>query len=82
MALGSGNGAWNVDAVREAIGDARPAAEASRNLRLRATRGSIARISDAVRSLRGAGRVITGEVKRGVPVANTDLMKDTDESRR
>jgi hypothetical protein len=68
--LGSGIQTWNVDAVRGAIADARPAAETSRNLRLRATRGSLARVSDAARALRGAGRVIIGEVTRGIPPAS------------
>ena len=66
-ALGGGIQVWNIDAVRLAIAEARPEAESARILRLNATRGNIARISDSVRTLQGTGRLIIGEAKRGVP---------------
>jgi hypothetical protein len=66
-AIGGGVQAWNIDAIRVAIADARTEAEAARILRLNASRGNTARISDSVRTLQGAGRLIMREAKRGVP---------------
>ncbi|WP_431271796.1 hypothetical protein [Dankookia sp. P2] len=80
--LGGGIQAWNVDAIRGAIANARPEAEASRTLRMHATRGNVARMSDTVRALRGAGRFIAGEVKRGNPGAISKLMAGKDRSDR
>jgi predicted GTPase len=65
--------AWNIEGIHAAIAAARPEAEASRALRLRAVRGTVARAADAARTLRGAGRVLRGEALRGVPDRITRL---------
>jgi predicted GTPase len=61
---------WNLDSVRTAIVAARPAAEASRAMRLLETRGTTAKVADAVRSAQGAARKVWAEMTRGAPGGN------------
>lgn len=70
--------AWNVDGVRAAIAAARPEAEVVRAMRLRETRGNAARLADAARAARGAGRVLVAEVRRGVPEATRRIFGEKD----
>lgn len=79
-ALGGGIQVWNVEAIRLAIAEARAEAEAARILRLNASRGNIARMTDTVRTLQGTGRLILAETKRGVPALVRGRQQDNAKS--
>lgn len=51
-------------------------------MRLRETRGTAAKLADAARAARGAGRVLVAEARRGVPKVTSRIFGEKDKHGR